>query len=78
MADAIRNTSFPPEDDSRGARSVVAILDEQMARGELQLTDLGKRLLESRRRIEQSGVKLLNRQELDRERIERRGGIAQQ
>jgi hypothetical protein len=78
MADAIRNTSFPPEDDSHETRSVVAILDEQMTRGELQLTDLGKRLLESRRRIEQSGVKLLNRQELDRERIERRGGVGQQ
>jgi hypothetical protein len=75
MAGAIRNSTLPAN-DSRDLRTVVAIIDEQMSRGQCQLTGLGKRLLESRRRIEQSGMKLLNRRELDRERAERRGGIA--
>ncbi len=77
MADRIRNPTLPAE-ERHEARSVVAIVDEQVARGERQLTDLGKRLLESRRRIESSGVALLNRQELDCERAERRGGVRNQ
>ncbi|MGI9069925.1 MAG: hypothetical protein ACR2JB_01010 [Bryobacteraceae bacterium] len=36
----------------------MVIIDEQIARGEGKLTDLGKRLLESRRRIEHSGIAL--------------------
>lgn len=76
MADIIRKPSFLPTDDPHESRSVVVIIDEQVARGERHLTDLGKRLLASRRRIEQSGVALLNRQELDGERAERRGGVS--
>jgi hypothetical protein len=78
MADTIRNPALPPADDSGESRSVVAIIDEQIAHGERKLTDLGKRLLESRRRIEHSGIALLNRRELDHERAERRGGVTQQ
>ncbi len=78
MADTIRNPTFPPADDSRESRTVVVVMDEQVARGQRQLTDLGKRLLESRRRIEHSGITLLNRQELDYERAERRGGVPKQ
>lgn len=78
MAESIRNPALPPADDSRDSRSVVSIIDEQVVRGERKLTDLGKRLLESRRHIEHSGLALLNRQELDCERAERRGGVPNQ
>lgn len=79
MPNAARNPDLPPSaGDRHDSRSVVEIFDEQVARGERQLTDLGKRLLEARRQIEQSGIPLLNREELDRERAERRGGVADQ
>ena len=57
------------------ARTVVEIVDEQVQRGERTLTPLGRKLLESRRRIEGSGIPLLSREELDRERTVRRGGV---
>lgn len=60
---------------SHRSRTVVEIVDEQVQRGERTLTPLGKTLLEARRRIEESGIPLLSREELDRERAERRGGI---
>lgn len=75
MADSLRNPALRSNNDSADSRTVVVIIDEQVARGQRQLTDLGKRLLESRRRIEESGVALLNRRELDCERAERRGGV---
>ena len=56
------------------SRTVVEIVDEQVQRGERTLTPLGKKLLEARRYIEGSGIPLLSREELDRERAERRGG----
>ncbi len=59
----------------RNSHTVVAIVDEQIRRGERILTPLGKKLLEARRRIEGSGIPLLSREELDRERAERRGGV---
>src|SRR4030088_708993 len=55
--------------------SVVQIIDEQVARGDRTLTPLGKKLLEARRRIEQSCIPLLSDEELDREKAERRGGV---
>jgi hypothetical protein len=74
MAEALSRLPFSnePPDDSR---TVVEIFDEEVRRGERILTPLGKNLLEARRRIEESGIPLLNREELDRERNERRGGI---
>ena len=54
-------------------RGVVQIIDEQVARGERTLTPLGRKLLEARRRIEQSGIPLLADAELEREKAERRG-----
>ncbi|MBV8709192.1 MAG: hypothetical protein JO182_32820 [Acidobacteriaceae bacterium] len=57
------------------SRTIVEIVDEQVRRGERILTPLGKKLLEARRRIEQSGIPLLSREELDHERAERRGGV---
>lgn len=77
MPNAMRNPDAPAG-HTHDPRSAVAIIDEQVARGERRLTDLGKRLLEARRRIEQSGIPLLNREELDRERAERRGGVMDQ
>ncbi len=62
-----------PSSLTRG--SVVEMIDEQVARGERTLTPLGKKLLDARRRIEQSGIPLLDDAELDREKAERRGGV---
>jgi hypothetical protein len=57
--------------------SVVRTIEEQVARGERTLSPLGRQLLEARRRIEQSGVPLLDDCELEREKSERRGGVDQ-
>ena len=78
MSEAIHKPPLPLTGDSRKLRSVVVIVDEQVARGERRLTELGKRMLESRRRIERSDIRLLDRCELDSERAERRGGIPNQ
>ena len=71
--------TLPHEPSSRElsgpSRTVVEIVDEQVRRGERILTPLGKKLLEARRRIEQSGIPLLSREELDHERAECRGGV---
>jgi hypothetical protein len=53
------------------------MIEEQVARGERTLTPLGKRLLDARRRIEQSDIPLLSDAELEREKAERRGGVEQ-
>lgn len=53
-------------------RSAVEILEDQAARGERRLTPLGSRLLAARRRIDQSGIPLLNDDELEQEKAERR------
>lgn len=63
------------KEPATAARSAVEIIDEQVARGERVLTPLGKALLEARRRIEQNGTPLLNDEELEREKVERRGGV---
>ena len=68
-------SSAVPEPPRPRARTVVEIVDEQVARGERTLTPMGRALLEARREIEQSGLPLLTREELDRERAERRGGV---
>ena len=41
----------------------------------VEISPLSKKLLEARRRIEQSGIPLLSREKLDRERAERRGVV---
>ena len=58
-----------------GRDSVVHRIEEQVVRGERTLTPLGRKLLEARRRIEQSGIPLLADAELEREKIDRRGGV---
>ena len=63
----------PPE-KPESEMSVSELVDREVAAGRMVLSEMGKRLLEARRRIEQSGIPLLNREELDRERAERRGG----
>lgn len=69
-------TSNPELGSPEHARTVVEIIDEQVATGIRRLTPMGKQLLESRRQLQKAGVPLLSREELDRERAERRGGIA--
>ncbi|MFL6463432.1 MAG: hypothetical protein ACJ73N_03365 [Bryobacteraceae bacterium] len=67
---------LPPSRELPGrSRTVVEIIDEQIAHGERTLSPLGKKLLEAHRRIEQSGIPLLSREKLDRERAERRGVV---
>ena len=56
-------------------RSVVQMIEEQVVRGERTLTPLGRKLLEARRRLEQSKIPLLTDAELEREKAERRGGL---
>jgi hypothetical protein len=55
--------------------SIVWMIEEQVARSERKLSPLGRRLLDARRRIEQSGVPLLDDCGLEREKAERRGGV---
>jgi hypothetical protein len=59
----------------RGNASIAQAIEEQVARGERKLSPLGRRLLEARRRIEQSGVPLLDDRELEGEKADRRGGV---
>ncbi len=56
-------------------KSVVELIDAQVARGERKLTRMGKQLLEARRCIERSQIPLLSDEELDEEKAEGRGGI---
>jgi hypothetical protein len=56
-------------------RSVSQIIYDEVASGKLVLSPLGKKLLEARRRIEESGIPLLNDEELEQEKAERRGGV---
>jgi hypothetical protein len=61
--------------DTTSTRSAVDIIDEEVASGKRTLTPLGKKLLEARRAIEASGIPLLNDEELEQEKAERRGGV---
>lgn len=54
-------------------RTVVEVVDEQVARSQRRPTSLGRRLLEARRGIERSGAPLLNAEQIAQERSERRG-----
>jgi hypothetical protein len=56
-------------------RSVSQIIYDEVASGKLTLSPLGQKLLEARRRIEESGIPLLNDEELEQEKAERRGGV---
>jgi hypothetical protein len=56
--------------------SVIAVITEEVARGERALSPLGQRLLEARRRIEDAGIPLLDDDALEREKAERQGGIS--
>jgi hypothetical protein len=64
--------SLPPNSTSA---SVADLLEQEVADGKLVLSEMGKRMLAARRRIEQSGVPLLDREELDQERASRRGTV---
>lgn len=73
MNNETKTENKPPE-KPESEMSVSELVDREVAAGRMVLSEMGKRLLEARRRIEQSGIPLLNREELDRERAERRGG----
>ncbi len=67
--------SEPTASSLPGGRSAAQMIEEQVVRGERTLTRLGMKLLEARRRIEQSGIPLLTDVALEREKAERRGGV---
>jgi hypothetical protein len=71
MADTISK----PKPDKTDTRSVSQIIYDEVASGKRVLTPLGKKLLEARRRIEESGIPLLNEEELELEKIERKLGV---
>jgi hypothetical protein len=66
MADRSSDSGRAASPTLRGD-SVVHRIEEQVVRGERTLTPLGRKLLEARRRIEQSGIPLLSDAELERE-----------
>jgi len=72
MSDNGENGPALPESNANSA-SVADLIEQEIAEGKLVLSEMGKRMLAARRRIEQSGVPLLNWDELDRERAARRG-----
>lgn len=61
-----------PNDVPSSAADRVEQRARQTGRG---ISPLGHKLLEARRTIERSGLALLNEEELERERAERRGGL---
>jgi hypothetical protein len=61
--------------DATETRSVSQIIYDKVARGELTLSPLGAKLVAARRRIEESGIPLLNDEELELEKAERRAGV---
>ena len=75
MADSLSDSEHGTLSALRGS-SVAQMIEEQVVRGERTLTPLGRKLLEARRRIEQSGIPLLTDAELGREKAGRRGGVA--
>jgi hypothetical protein len=71
MADTLSKA----EHTATETRSVSQIIYDEVASGKLTLSPLGQKLLEARRRIEESGIPLLNDEELEQEKAERRGGV---
>jgi hypothetical protein len=71
MADTLSKV----EHTATETRSVSQIIYDEVASGKLTLSPLGQKLLEARRRIEESGIPLLNDEELEQEKAERRGGV---
>jgi hypothetical protein len=70
MADTLSKTRVLATE----TRSVSQIIYDEVASGKRVLTPLGKKLLEARREIEESGIPLLTDEELEIEKAERRGG----
>lgn len=63
----------PSAEPNAKSASVADLIEQEIGEGKIELSEMGKRMLAARRRIEQSGVPLLDREELDRERATRRG-----
>ena len=72
MSDNGENGPVFPEPNTNPI-SGADLIEQEIAEGKLVLSEMGKRMLAACRRIEQSGVPLLNRDELDQERTARRG-----
>lgn len=72
MADTTNNESPAPEEQRE--LSAADIIEQKVARGEIHLSEMGWKMLAARRKIEQSGIPLLSREESERELAERRGG----
>lgn len=72
MADRLSDSEHATLSALRGG-SVVQRIEEQVVRGERTLTPLGRKLLDARRRIEQSGIPLLTDAELEQEKAEPAG-----
>ena len=67
-----KNGSLSAESNANSA-SVADLIEQEIGEGKLELSEMGKRMLAARRRIERSGIPLLDREELDHERAIRRG-----
>jgi hypothetical protein len=50
-------------------------MEGELARNGRKLSPLGRKLLDARRRIERSGVPLLDEKQIAKEKAERRGGV---
>lgn len=59
---------------SNESGSAADLVEEEYRRLGKPISALGRAMLEARREIERVGIPLLNREELDREKAERRGG----
>lgn len=60
-------TSSEHKTNGNRPRSVVEIVDEEVAQGRRTLTPLGRELLEARREIEKSDIPLLTLEQLEKE-----------
>jgi hypothetical protein len=69
------DTLSKPKPAATDTRSVSQIIYDEVASGKRTLTPLGKKMLEGRRRIEESGIPLLSDEELELEKAERREGV---
>lgn len=75
MANTITNGQPPTATPDVSAESVADRTERRVASGELTLSEMGRKMLAARRRVEQSGILLLDEEGVLRERAERRGGV---
>lgn len=71
--DDVLDDESPHTPEAQQGPSAADLVEEMAARGEIEISEMGRRLLAARREIERSGIRLFNREELDRELARRRG-----